>query len=160
VAVRLQFSRQPNLLSSVIAWESGAPLSHVDAILPGGMLLGARSNVIGGKPAGVQIRPPDYAKFALRVVFNVPATDAQESAFYNFLHSQIGKPYDNLAILGFATGRDWRNDGAWICSELIARAGELSTILRFLYIEANKINPGTCAAVYSAIGSKWECFGS
>ena len=30
---------------------------------------------------------------------------------------QEGLPYDKRAILGFASGRDWRTEDAWFCSE-------------------------------------------
>lgn len=36
--------------------------------------------------------------------------------------SQIGKPYDKTAILGFVANRDWQEDDSWFCSELIAWA--------------------------------------
>lgn len=158
--VQIQFSRQGDPISSGIAWFGGSPFSHVDAVIPPGLswapegwLIGARSDRVGGKPAGVQVRPPDYAKFAARVRFSVPATDAQEGAFYDFLHKQVGKPYDRSAILGFVTGRNWRKDGQWICSEVISRAGEMSTLFPFLYLAANKITPGSCALAYSAVGA-------
>lgn len=151
--VQVQFVRQADPISSGIAWFGGSPFSHVDAVLPDGTLLGARSDRVGGKPSGVQIRPPNYEKFAARVRFSVPATDAQAGAFYDFLHKQVGKPYDRSAILGFVTGRNWRHEDQWICSELIARAGEMSTIFPFLYLAANKITPGSCALAFSAIGA-------
>lgn len=42
--------------------------------------------------------------------------------------SQIGKPYDKTGALGLGLHRDWQDDDAWWCSELIpwaaAQAGE------------------------------------
>lgn len=38
--------------------------------------------------------------------------------------SQFGKPYDWSAVLGIALRRDWRQDDAWFCSELVAWAFE------------------------------------
>lgn len=42
--------------------------------------------------------------------------------------SQIGKPYDLTGALGLGVHRDWQQDDAWWCSELIpwaaAQAGE------------------------------------
>ncbi len=160
VAVELQFSRQADPISSLIALESASPFSHVDAVIPPGCtwaepghLLGARNDKSGGMPKGVWVRPPNYHKWAAKVRFHVPATAAQEGAFYDYLHKQIGKPYDTSAIWGFAAGRNWRKDGSWYCSELITGAGEMATILPWLYIAMNKVNPGTCAAIYSAIGA-------
>ena len=34
--------------------------------------------------------------------------------------SQLGKPYDWTAILGLGLHRDWQEQDAWFCSELIA----------------------------------------
>lgn len=36
--------------------------------------------------------------------------------------AQIGKPYDYTAILGLGLHRDWQEDDAWFCSELVAWA--------------------------------------
>lgn len=38
--------------------------------------------------------------------------------------SQIGKPYDYLGVLGLGLHRDWHDDDAWWCSELVAWAIE------------------------------------
>lgn len=154
--IRLQFSRQADPVSSLIAWMGSAPFSHTDIILPDGNLLGARSDRVVGKPPGVQIRPPGYAKFAARVIFTLQCTDAQAGAFYDFLHKQIGKPYDKWTILGFVTGRNWRQDNAWICSELVVRAAEIATIIPYVYLAANKISPGAAALAFSAIGATWQ----
>jgi uncharacterized protein YycO len=34
--------------------------------------------------------------------------------------SQVGKPYDWRALLGFLVHRDWAQTNAWFCSELVA----------------------------------------
>ncbi len=98
--VRLQFVCGDDLSSDVIAWFSAGHFSHVDALLDDGRLLGARSDFVGGKPAGVQIRPADYSKWSRRVIFTLPATPQQEAAYLNFLYGQIGKPYDKTANMG------------------------------------------------------------
>lgn len=44
------------------------------------------------------------------------------------VRSQIGKPYDKLGALGLGLHRDWQDDNAWWCSELLpwaaAQAGD------------------------------------
>ena len=82
----------------------------------------SRGDRCGGQPSGVRIRPAGYRKWVRRVVFEVPATFAQELAWQAFLIAQVGKPYDGEAILAFAFGRDWREPDSWICSELQAAA--------------------------------------
>lgn len=153
-SVRLRFIRQADVVSSLIAWFSAGPVSHVGAILPDGSELGARSDHAGGKPAGVQIRPGDYAKFAYQAVFEIPCSETQGFRFWEFMKAQIGKPYDRSAILGFVTGRNWRDQSAWICSELVAAALEAAQIVPPLYLIANKITPTACALLVSAIGAK------
>jgi uncharacterized protein YycO len=149
----LQFVCQDAISSQLIAWFSQGHFSHVDAILPDSNLLGARSDSVGGKPPGVQIRPPNYAKFSRRVVMNLPATPAQDAAFYGFLQSQVGKPYDTTAIFAFMFNRDWRAPDSWICSELQAAACEVAGITPPLYLAANKITPVGCALACSAAGA-------
>ena len=34
--------------------------------------------------------------------------------------SQVGKPYDLAARVGFMAHRDWQDDSRWLCSELVA----------------------------------------
>jgi len=152
--IRLQFVCELSPPSQIIAWFSAGHFSHVDAVLPTGELLGARSDSVGGKPPGVQIRPANYAKFSRRILMRVPSTHEQCRAFYSFLFSQIGKPYDHAAIWAFFFNRDWREDDSWICSELQCAAGEACGVLPALYLAANKITPVACALAYSAMGAK------
>jgi len=138
----------------VIAWFSQGHLSHVDAILPDGNLLGSRTEVCKGIKQGVHVRPFDYLRGATKKVvrMTIPCTDTQKGDFYTFLYSQIGKPYDRSAILGFIVNRNWRDTNSWYCMELIAAALEKAGIVPDLYLAANKITPVAGALVVSAIG--------
>ena len=141
--ITIQFSSQNDLGSDAIKlFEHGGSYSHVDAILPDGSLLGARSDVCLGVPAGVQVRPSSYANFATIKSVMIPCAEAQMGLFYDFLHAQIGKPYDETAILGFVFDRDWRDTDSFFCAELIALAMERSGIFKYaLSAPANKITP-------------------
>ena len=120
----LQFIAMGDAASRLIqTFERGWP-SHVDIVLADGSLLGARSDAIGGKPAGVQIRPAGYEKFEHVQRVSLTCTSEQETKLLNFLEAQIGKPYDKLAIAAFPFRRDWREDDSWFCSELAAAALE------------------------------------
>jgi uncharacterized protein YycO len=152
--IHLQFVCEALLSSQIIAWFSAGHFSHVDCLLDDGTLLGARSDLVGGKPAGVQIRPAGYAKFSSRVVMTVPCSAEQKQIYLDFLISQVGKPYDSEAILAFFFNREWRESDSWICSELQAAAGEKSLIFPKLYLAANKITPVACALAFSAVGGK------
>jgi hypothetical protein len=89
MSIKLRFVRGLDFSSRVFAWFYAGHLSHVDAVMPDGSLLGARSDVIKDIPTGVQIRPPRYE--ALVVAMEIPATPRQEMAFYRFLRAQLGK---------------------------------------------------------------------
>lgn len=94
--------------------------SHVEAVTPEGYYLGA---LLSG---GVNNRPPDYDKrqWTQQLFVDVPSTEAQATAFYQFLGLQVGKPYDELAIGEMAVGEltgeapNWKDPPSWICSAL------------------------------------------
>lgn len=151
--IKVQFVREHGFLSNLIAWFSAGTFSHVDTVLPNGALLGARNDCIGGKPPGVQIRPPYYMNAATKVRMWLNTTPEQEAVYYDFLNAQLGKPYDKIAIIGFAVDRDWRDPSDWFCSELVAAALEYCKVCPRLYTPANKITPVGLASIMSALGA-------
>lgn len=52
----------------------------------------------------------------------IPATPFQEYTAKEFVYHQLGKPYDIWGALGVGLGRNWQDDHAWFCSELMAAA--------------------------------------
>ena len=62
-------------------------------------------------------------------------------AFISFLKSQIGKPYDYLAILAFPFRRDWQREEAWFCSEYAAKAALVGGVLPALRLPRHKVTP-------------------
>jgi hypothetical protein len=119
--ITLQFVRGTALDSKLIEWfGGGSRFSHVDIVLPDGMLLGSRSDVVGGASAGVQIRNPDYVGTQTVLRISLPQTTVLEEHFYRWARSQIGKGYDKTAIIGFVVGRSWQDPDSWFCSEYIA----------------------------------------
>jgi len=149
--ISLQFVAERALTSRAVGWFSAGHLSHVDAILPDGMLFGARSDRVGDRPRGVWARPPGYLRFSRRALASLPASDEQYALWLAFLAAQTGKPYDWRAIWGFVLNRDWRREDSWICSELQARALEIAGIVPPLYLAANKITPVALALAVSAV---------
>lgn len=147
---RYQFSRQENLTSDLIALGGAGVFSHVDIVLDDEQLLGARSDVIGGKLPGVQIRPANYAVWSHQVVIAVPCTLEQKQRALDFARAQLGKPYDKLAIIGFLVGRNWRDEDAWFCSELGGRVGEIGGFFAEMYSPANKVAPVALSLVASS----------
>jgi hypothetical protein len=131
--IKLQFSRSTELVSLLIAKACRSQFSHVDAVLEDGNLLGAsdspKAPVIAGNPGGVAIRPPNYQPFAIRRTAHIFVPTRVEKRFYEILRSQLGEPFDNSAMHAVFSGRpdsgrNWKDEGAWFCSELKAWALE------------------------------------
>jgi hypothetical protein len=117
-AITLQFTSNGDFGSRLIKWFDHGLYSHVDTVMPGGSLLGARSDVVMGVPKGVQIRPAEYVlDFETRRVV-LPVSDDVEKKYYTFLLNQVGKEYNQRAILAFFFGAEWSNPANWFCSQL------------------------------------------
>lgn len=148
--IELQFSTTSGVSSALIRVFEHGWCSHVDVVLPDGRLLGARSDSIGGAPAGVQIRSAGYEDWSRIERVRLQTSPDMEKRFYDFLHAQIGKPYDRLAIVAFAVNRDWRERDQWFCSELVAAALEVCGWFPLpLSNVANKITPSDGLLVVS-----------
>jgi hypothetical protein len=145
-----------DLVSDTIAGYTHDWPSHVDIVMPGGCLLGARSDVWTVKgatfPAGVQVRPEGYAPFVKIARFTIPTTDDQAAAFYAFAQAQVGKQYDKWAVAGLAAGRDWRSPDKWFCSELAAAAFEQAKIIPMLSSGIEFISPRDFLIICNIIG--------
>lgn len=150
-AIVLQFVEGTGLGSGMIKWFGHGSYSHVDCVLPDGTLLGSRSDVMSGAPAGVQIRPAGYVNKDAVDRVTLPATDDQERGFYSFMRSQIGKPYNKLGIFAFAVNAEWSSTGAWFCSQLVTAALQESGWLRELTEPPNKIDPDDLRLIISAL---------
>lgn len=155
--IALEFCAFKSFFGRLIDFGTQGEVGHVDAVLPSGELLGAQhESGLGGAPSGVQIRPARYQMTCggynvLRVT--IAASTKTERAFYDFLRAQIGKPYDLKMIFGFAAGRDWRDPGAWICSELQAAACEAAKIFPHpLRVWKDRVTPQELLLLASALG--------
>lgn len=138
--IRLQFSTESGIESELIRTFGHGWCSHVDAVLPDNTLLGARAD------GGVQIRQPGYKNFTRTQIVSIPIDD---KPFLEFLHAQVGKPYDMTAIFAFAVDRDWREDDSWFCSELQAAALEKVWFQHKLSTVVNRITPPDLLLVLS-----------
>ena len=117
-----------------------SPFSHVDLVLPEGLLGASDSKyapVVSGNPRGVAIRPVNYQRFAHRRDAAVRATAKQKQLFETFCRAQLGKPFDTDALRPSVflsdniESRDWRTPDKWFCAELMARAVEESGVLGY-----------------------------
>jgi hypothetical protein len=152
--IELQFSYQHDAGSWVIAWGTQGLWSHVDARKRDGTLQGARSDAVGGKPPGVQLRPAGYAHWTRVGVLRLEVQEEQEAAFWSFWDAQLGKPYDMVDILDIALDepRDWRKDDAWICSEGIQVSLEVGAVFKPALVSESLISPNALYYACSCVG--------
>ena len=132
---------------AIVIGEGGGWASHAETLTPDGKLLGSVA------PDGVQARARDYDKgqFARelfvtlrpRSSFCASASTPEKMAevFYEFAHSQIGRPYDFEAIAGIALEQDWHDDSKWFCSELMAAGLERCGYFPRLYVPSWHVSP-------------------
>lgn len=138
MTIQLRFVTCNDLVSAAIrTGEYGFWASHTEAVMPDGTLLGAHYN------GGVQARPAGYDKATLEreLIVSLPSLAGEETLFYKFLRSQVGKAYDVTAIAGLVAERDWREPDSWFCSELQAAALEHCGLLPTLADNVAKVTP-------------------
>ena len=113
--ISLLFSTSGHPMSAAIRLGTWSDWSHV-AIIDGDEVIEATA------PAGVRrfpvVQAINHAKRG--AIVELPCRDPQ--AVIAAAVSQIGKPYDYTAILGLGLRRNWQEEDAWFCSELVAWA--------------------------------------
>lgn len=114
-AVQLLFStnRQPG--SQLIRAATWSRWSHV-ALVDGDTVIEA--TVLHGVRRGSAVAAIARASRCALVALPSRAPAAVIAA----AASQLGKPYDWTAIIGLGLRRDWQEEDAWFCSELVAWA--------------------------------------
>lgn len=154
--ITFQYSTQDDTISGGIRKYTRSPYSHVDIETPDGWLLGARSDVCAGVPAGVQKRPRGYAPFTAAHRVALQTTPDREQTFWEFAYAQLGKGYDTVAVIDLALdrtpNRDWRNPLMWFCSELAMRAKEVGKIVVELSSPFFWVSPRDDLMVVEALG--------
>lgn len=102
-----------DIVGNLIDFFSAGYLDHIEFGEPDGRWTGARAE------GGVQTRAANYCKPALELVYAISVPQWQYDAIMNFVHAQIGKPYDFSDIGGILFHNNWHNVDKWICSELV-----------------------------------------
>ncbi|MEW6612718.1 MAG: YiiX/YebB-like N1pC/P60 family cysteine hydrolase [Pseudomonadota bacterium] len=114
-AVQLLFTRRRHPGSALIRVATWSRWSHV-ALVDGDEVIEAAAPH-GVRRASVGAAIDRAARCAL---VELPARDP--AAVLAAAASQLGKPYDWTAVLGLGLRRDWQEEDAWFCSELVAWA--------------------------------------
>ena len=111
-------------VSGIVRFVSRGIVSHVGFLTDDELFeIGARAD------GGVAVRPINYCNFPVQFHYAAPCTDDQYEKAQNFLHAQVGKPYNFEDILGILVNRDWRENDSWICSELWAATLEQAGLI-------------------------------
>jgi hypothetical protein len=126
--IALRFVEGGGWDSKLIRWDTRCQWSHVEFFDE------ARHQTLGAMLKGGckyrDLSDPVYKHVVSTTFKHISCTPQQYELFYDFLQSQIGKPYDWRAILSFGLGnRDWREEDSWFCSEWQLRALEVASIL-------------------------------
>lgn len=122
--ITLRFVTAKDRLSALIRTQAGICMpftpSHVEALSQDG-----KSYIGEHYGTGMESRPVGYdAKNMLHEkLVELPASDAEETAFYKFVTDKIGEPYDVKSIISFAApDLNLHEVGHLICSAIMTAA--------------------------------------
>jgi len=132
--IEINFVDGTGPVSNFIEFWTWGDWSHVDIKTTRGWL-GARAN------GGVQIRPWNYCTFKKQETRTITLPEEQEQHIMNWFTSQIGKPYDYMAVAGMPFRKDWRDDSRWFCSELVIAGFQQAGIYLLNTDHMNRVTP-------------------
>jgi len=131
--VRLAFYRGAGLTGWAIRTITWSDYDHVALLLPDGSVLDVEPGAGVSEHATVRVAD---------AIYTVNANTSMQDAALAWAQQQIGDRYDWSATLGIALHRDWREPGAWMCSELCVRAFEVAGQPLLNADHVNRITPG------------------
>jgi hypothetical protein len=133
---RLIFSTNNIIGSILVRFGTRSHFSHVDYILPDGV------SIIGARAFKGVVQETLEERIARSTHYAIYEFDGDAQAIAEQLRPQLGKRYDWLGCMGIAAHRDWRQDDAWFCSELVEYAAERagSPLLNH-ELKLNRISP-------------------
>jgi hypothetical protein len=128
ININIRFVRNKSIAEGLISWREGVcmpfPPTHSECVTPDGKWLGQHG--FGGmqaREAGYDHDEVDLMPDGRRceIIVPLPVTEVQHDAFYAYMHSKIGMPYDWVSILGFlATEQHLHIEGSLVCSAIVA----------------------------------------
>jgi hypothetical protein len=117
--IRLRFVAGKDDISLAIILRSQVCMpftpSHVESVRPDGKYVGQHFS------GGMQARDPGYDKAIMshELFVDLPASPEQNDAFYAFIDSKIGQPYDWKSIIDYALPVDLHIFNDAICSATV-----------------------------------------
>lgn len=145
----IQFSTSTAFASGVIRRLTHSPFSHVDIIVPGGLLGVSGKDDSLNDIGGVRVRPtPAWPYLTPPKVAHIACSDEVTAHVIAAAKSQVGKPFDTTAMWSMLDDqatekiRNWRDPNQWFCSELVAWSLETGGLFPYqLAIMKNRVSP-------------------
>ena len=132
---------EAGITSALIRFWSRSAYSHSEVWCPPHAVGNKEAGWLGARfSGGVQVRPPDYCVPTASDIVHVSLDVQEELLFWDFLKSQLGKPYDWLAIVSFVVRFRMRLKNHWFCSELMNSAMEATK--HYPSIASDLLTPG------------------
>jgi uncharacterized protein YycO len=111
--VKILFCTSNKIGARLIRAVTWSDWSHV-CVIDGGEVIEAVYPCVKATPLAEVLA--SHSSFA---IVEIPC---DEAAAIRFLRGQIGKDYDTEGMIGIGIHRNWQEDDAWWCSELVAAA--------------------------------------
>lgn len=134
MSIQILYTRNHSISSAAIRLATWGEFSHV-AQIDGQRIIEAVAK------HGVREASRDAAIAHASHWAIVEYPHANPSAMVAAARSQIGKPYDMTGALGIGLHRDWQEDDAWWCSELIPWAAQVAGEPWFMPQALHRITP-------------------
>jgi hypothetical protein len=151
--IKIQFSTSKAFSSDVIRRLTHSPFSHVDLIVPEGLLGVSGKDDSIHDLGGVMVRPMNaWPYLTTPKVARLQCADEVAAAVIAAGRSQLGKPFDDSALWSFfqdqaveqiiGKPRDWRDTKQWFCSEWLIWSVEQGGLFPYeLVVAKNRITP-------------------
>jgi hypothetical protein len=147
--LQIQFSTSTAFSSSVIRRLTHSPFSHVDFMLPDGLLGVSGVDESIKDIGGVRVRPFNaWPYLTTPKVAHLNCPDEVTKKVIDAAKTQLGKPFDSSAMWGMLEDqateklRNWRDPAQWFCSEFVAWAMETGGLFPYpLAVMKNRVSP-------------------
>ena len=146
--IRVAFYRGEGLRRDrLVRWWTGSPYSHVELIMPNGMMAGItpeNSKVRWKSPLELNEKDWDFIEISI--------TESQLSSLRNFIESTKGQGYDWIGMIAsHLTPLKVRLPNKWYCSEWVAYALSVSKVLTWKQLRLYNISKMPPGRLYSLL---------
>lgn len=145
--VKIFFADSDAIGAKLIKLGTWSNISHTGFLLPDNTVIDSRFGNGGVTHYSFEELCQHYPRV---MVYEV---DAVPDLAYDFARKQLGKKYDWTAICGFITHRNWQEDDAWFCSELVAYSCN-QTGYQIISDEAWRVTPKALMSSLTNINSR------